>query len=519
MVGVQRRGWQRAAIGAGVIVAAAAGFGVVGQWWGGLAGAAVIAGGSFVVSEASDWWKGRREQADHQAQADRAARDLLDRVSSPVAEQPADRVHGSAAGWLRADQRVVGFSDRPELAALREWCADDGAPSVMLVTGAGGVGKTRLALRLAEEQQDIGWLCRMVRLGGEAEVVGAARAVSGGSVLLVVDYAETRPDLVGLLRAVAGDLGDRLRVVLLARGAGEWWVHLEASADAEVRRLAAAPGPIAGGAVTGEAASGIELVRAAVPQFSRAVGVVVAGPVEVVIQSGPVPILVLHAAALLAVLEARDNPHDGPVRVVADKQVLAGLLAREKAFWLGSAAGANLTGPGGVDSVVAGQAVAVACLLTVADESAAVAALRRVPDLSDAPSGQLHQIARWLRQLYPAERLGATTAPRWWGYLQPDLLAEWHTVSQLTDAPDFAQACLAGLTTEQAHGALTVLARASAHRTEASAMIAAALRVGLPGLGVPAVKVAVQTGGGLGKFIAGVLRDADAQSEILIEIG
>ena len=271
--------------------------------------------------------------------------------------------------------------------------------------------------------------------------------------------------------------------------------------------------------MTGEAASGIDLVRAAVPQFARAVGVVVAGPVEIVIPSGPVPILVLHAAALLAVLEARDHPHDGPVRVVADKQVLAGLLAREKVFWLGSAGGANLTGPGGVDSVVAGQAVAVACLLTVADETAAVAALRRVPALSDAPSGQLRQIARWLRQLYPAERLGTTTAPRWWGYLQPDLLAEWHTVGQMADAPDFARACLAGLTKEQANGALTVLARASAHRTEASAMIATALRFGLPALGVPAVTVAVQTGSGLGKIIAGVLGDADAQSEILMEIG
>ena len=63
----------------------------------------------------------------------------------------------------------------------------------MLLTGAGGVGKTRLALGLAEEQRKAGWLCRMVRIGGEARVVAAARAVSRGGVLLIVDYAETRP--------------------------------------------------------------------------------------------------------------------------------------------------------------------------------------------------------------------------------------------------------------------------------------------------------------------------------------
>ena len=59
------------------------------------------------------------------------------------------------------------------------------------------------------------------------------------------------------------------------------------------------------------------------------------------------PILVLHAAALLAVLEAREHPPAAPVRMVADEQVLAGLLAREKVFWLGSARTADLAGPDG----------------------------------------------------------------------------------------------------------------------------------------------------------------------------
>ena len=80
----------------------------------------------------------------------------------------------------------------------------------------------------------------------------------------------------------------------------------------------------------------------------------------------------LHAAALLAVLKARDSPKAGPMQVVADEeQVLAGLLAREKAFWLGSARTAELSGPGGVDSVTAAQAVAVTCMITVADENEA----------------------------------------------------------------------------------------------------------------------------------------------------
>jgi len=425
---------------------------------------------------------------------------------------------GSAAWWLRPDQRVVDFIDRPELAVLREWCADECASEVVLLTGAGGVGKTRLVLQLAEEQQKAGWLCRIVRPDGEADVVRAVRAVSPEPALLIVDYAEIRPRLAELLRAAAGDAGGRLRIVLVARGVGEWWAQLEACPGGDVRRLVAAAKVLPLAAVVSRATSGADLVRAAVPEFARALGTEVPGTVEVPVIAEPTPILVLHAAALLAVLDARDYRREGPVRVVADKKALAGLLAREKTFWLGSAKTADLTGPDGVDSVVAAQAVAVACLVPVTDETQAVQALRRVPGLADAPSGKVRRIARWLRQLYPADRPDSVPSSRWWGYLQPDLLAEWHVLCQLGDAPDFARACLHGLTAEQAHGALTVLARACRHSDQAPALIAAALRADLGALGAVAVAVAVQTGGELGSVLADVFGDADASRDVLAEI-
>ncbi len=498
---------------AGVCVAA--GLGAAGQWWGGLAGAALIAAGGFVAPEVSDWLKDRRARA----AADQAARTALDRTSNPAVAPPVAQARGGAAFWLWPDQRVVGFIPRPELARLRQWCAVQNVPEVMLLTGAGGVGKTRLALRLAEEQQDQGWLCRMVRAGAEADVVAAARAVSRAPVLLIVDYAETRPGLAGLLTAAADDGGDRLRVLLAARSAGEWWAQLEASTDNKVRTLAATAERVAVGSLAGGAVSGADLARAAVPKFARAVGVAVAGTVQVTVPEGPVPILVLHAAALLAVLEARDSPRAGPMQVVADEeQVLAGLLAREKAFWLGSARTAELSGLGGVDSVTAAQAVAVACLITVADENEAAQALRRIPGLADAPFGTLLRIAGWLRQLYPVDRAPTGAKAPWWGSLQPDLLAERHVVSVLADAPGLAMAALRDLTAVQARGALTVLARACAHHSQAPGIIEVALRADLPGLGLPAVEVAVQTPGGLGAIIAAVLSDADVPLEILMQI-
>jgi predicted ATPase len=101
------------------------------------------------------------------------------------------------AALLRPDRQVVGFIVRPELGRLREWCDDAEQAQVLLLTGAGGVGKTRLALQLAGEREALGWMCKIVRPDEEADAVPAVRAVSSGPVLLVVDYAETRSGLAG----------------------------------------------------------------------------------------------------------------------------------------------------------------------------------------------------------------------------------------------------------------------------------------------------------------------------------
>ena len=491
--------------------AVAGGFAAAGAWRGGLVGAAVIGVGIYVAPEFSGLLARRRAQA-------AAAQSRLDRVSAGAAS-PVRLSDAGPAALLRPDRQVVGFIDRPDLQRLRAWCDGDDQPRVLLLTGAGGVGKTRLALQLARDREALGWMCRIIRPGEEAGAIPAARAVSSGLVLLVVDYAETRLGLESMLRALAEDDGDRLRVIMLARSVGEWWVQLEASTEAPVRSLAMSAVRVLLTATPVEAAAAGDLVRAAVEAFAGALDTPVPDRVEVIAGPGPVPILVLHAAALLSVLNLKDHQQAGLVQVVADDQVLDDLLMREKAFWLGAAQAVYLTGPDGIDSVVAAQAVAVACLFAVADEAEAAQMLRRVPGLADSSAGARRKIARWLRQLYPPDPSGfAVTTSGWWGSLQPDLLAERHVVGQLAAGADLAAACLRGLGREQALRALTILARACAHGTEAPGLLASALRADLAGLGVSAVEVAVQTGGLLGRVLAEVLGDAAAPAEELIMI-
>ena len=79
------------------------------------------------------------------------------------------------------------------------------------------------------------------------------------------------------------------------------------------------------------------------------------------------------------------------------------------------------------------QIVAAGCLLGIASQAEARALPGWVPGLSPSV-----KIGEWLRVLYPP---GPGEAG-WIGSLQPDRLAELHTMRELTASPDLARACL-----------------------------------------------------------------------------
>jgi hypothetical protein len=91
---VRRWGWRGAGVTVGACVAA--GLGAAGQWWGGLAGAALIALGGFAAPEVADRLKDRRARSLKQAGAEHAARVALDRVSDPAVVRAAGQPPGGA---------------------------------------------------------------------------------------------------------------------------------------------------------------------------------------------------------------------------------------------------------------------------------------------------------------------------------------------------------------------------------------------------------------------------------------
>src|ERR1017187_3146835 len=235
-----------------------------------------------------------------------------------------------------------------------------------------------------------------------------------------------------MLTALAGERGRDVRVLLLARSAGDWWDQLgvgepavwDLVQDARAAELFLSPTVAAD-------LSDAEMVALAVRSFARELGL---PGKRVEIRGGTGRrVLDLHATALVAVL---GEANAATVQVDLGG-VLTELLRHEQHFCYDSARAAGLgDGQDGTTPAVLRQIAAAACLLGAASPAEARALPGGIPGMSPSV-----KIGGWLRVLYPPDPGEAG----WIGSLQPDRLAELHVLRELRASPDLARACLTGL--------------------------------------------------------------------------
>lgn len=378
-------------------------------------------------------------------------------------DQAAEEWQSVTWAWLldprRALVRFLGRED--ELAALLAWCEDESAVPLRLVTGAGGIGKTRLAIELAERLAERGWKARWIR-DSEGAALPRDRA------LLVVDNADTCAGLKQMLTALAGSEAEGARVLLLARSAGEWLDQLGIESPAvrylvEAAKVAQFRLPVA-------LAAGIpdsKITNQAVFSVAREFALHERAETLYKTSAGRRPVLDLHAAALVATLSDAGLAERGTGTVRNDiRDVQAGLdqlLSHEQQCWYEGAQDHGLMKDGAQAArQMLRQIIAVCWLLGAAtgDEASELAA--RVPGVS--PSAEMTE---WLRNIFGGRHSRAAGD----GYKPPSRLAELHVIRELGTSPELARACLNGLAIRQARRAAAFLARASADYKEAASLL------------------------------------------------
>ncbi|MGD0246773.1 MAG: serine protease, partial [Streptosporangiaceae bacterium] len=334
---------------------------------------------------------------------------------------------------LRPEHGLVPFLGRQLLLdRIAGWCQDPAAGRpVLLVTGGGGSGKTRLGREACVQMLMAGW---DAGLADDQRRDGTPADRLERPTLLVVDDADLR---TGLIAALVGylrwdDAGPPVRLLLLARAAGAWWDRLVRQQDltgaCTVLDLDRHPVPPAGRA---------EHFRRASTAFAayRDPGTPPAG--------GPPPAglddpayaepLLIHIAALLRTVAA-PPPGPGQERAAQGEggagqpglpvrqALLQALCERERTRWyqLGSHLSFN------PDLPLADQVVALATLTAAAGQPDATSLLAAVPNQAEVTRIGAEALAAWAHRLYPG--------PGYWNPLRPDLLAEQH----LADTPQLS---------------------------------------------------------------------------------
>jgi len=325
---------------------------------------------------------------------------------------------------LRADNELaVPFHGRErDLDDLMSWVAGTDPIKVRLITGPGGMGKTRLMIEVCNRLAGEGLRCGFLDNRAASIAEGAfGLLVSSGRLLVVIDYAETRRQEVRLLlrQAFAYEGDAPLRVVLLARSRGDWLEHLRTEQDGVGDILS---GPSTSWTPLRALALNVEerkhSFQIALEHFAVSLGRASAhaepDDLESEVYSGA---LILHMKALAQV-------EGVPVR--GEIGILDYILRREQHFWELRARSCGLP-----DHLLRGISQAIAALTLnggINTQGEALDLFRRIRRLHDQPESIIAAISDLLHEMYPGDG--------WIAPLQPDLLGEHLVSTELSEGDD-----------------------------------------------------------------------------------
>ena len=352
----------------------------------------------------------------------------LDPAYRPVSR----RFRATPSTLLRPEHGLVPFLGRQLLLdQVTGWCQGPPGIPLLLVTGGGGSGKTRLGREACVQMLLAGW---DAGLADDQRRDGTATDRLQRPTLLVVDDADLRTGLIsGLVSYMRCDeAGPEVRLLLLARAAGAWWDRLvrqqELADSYKILSLDRHPVPPAGRAEHFRRASAAFAAYGG-PRTPPA-GVPPPAGLDDPAYGEP---LLIHIAALLRTVDTSAYPPPGPGEdrardtdgtsgLPVRQALLQALCERERTRWY--QLGAHLSfNP---DLPLVDQVVALATLTAAGDQPCATTLLAALPNQAEVTRIGAEALVVWAHRLY--------SGPRYWNPLRPDLLAE----QQLADTAQLA---------------------------------------------------------------------------------
>ena len=347
-------------------------------------------------------------------------------VSLAPAYRPVSRrLPPAPSTLLHPEHGLVPFLGRQAvLDQVTGWCQDLAVRPLLLVTGGGGSGKTRLGREACVRMLVSGW---DAGLADDQRCDGTAITQLRRRTLLVVDNADLNTGLISaLVDYIGGDYGGPpVGLLLLARAAGDWWdrLLLQKGLDNAYAVLDLDRHPI-------PPADRTEHFRCASAAFAAYGGPGARSadlpPSELEDQAYAEPLLI-HIAALLRTLDTTAAPPGSGRKPAPDdtgsqqgspvrQRLLRALCERERTRWYELGAESYLTF--NKDLPLANQVVALATLTAADDQPSALFLLAAVPSQAEVTRLGAEALAAWAHKLY--------AGPGYWNPLRPDLLAEQH---------------------------------------------------------------------------------------------
>ncbi|MFL6216205.1 MAG: glycosyltransferase family 4 protein [Blastocatellia bacterium] len=368
---------------------------------------------------------------------------------------------------LRAEEALLEFDParQPEIDTLNGWLDDPQWPlSVRLITGAGGQGKTRLALEVCQQRREASWHAGLLDSSLEVNRMSAswqALRKLDQPLLIVVDYAETRQAaFLALLKAALQNPATQpVRMLLLARDGGEWWDNLPGR-DRDCEALLsgyATTGPFRLPALYAAEQHRREAYKKALRAFASTLGVSAPDMVPDLIGDHFERPLYVQMAALLALYGEQPTTAQGLTKA---------LLNHERRYWRGVLDHLNWPEPERrAEQLLTLSTLAGGFATSRNAEPYWIKAKRNVLRPAD-----FNSMFRDLVTLYPgAQGLQA---------LRPDLLGEALVAQALLrpEADTLLDAVLSNSATQAIRrNALTVLARLSTQRLDLQEILVEAL--------------------------------------------